>query len=231
MSEQQDKDLSKEPVNILFNPSLISKKNVWDVDLVEIIDLLLRILEKKGKIDLRVAGMAALTSSLIYRLKVESIFDLHKAADAKAPTTRRNVDIEMIGIPYRHESTHSVSLDDLLEMLENLIGAMANPRTQRRKQILEPTTDPDFDKYMISFDNVVDKYMDLVVSKVTSAGTGLLSHIVANLDTLDSIRCFFAILFLARDQRVELEQVDDDIRVTLIGPTSGQGKVDLQQGE
>ena len=36
------------------------------------------------------------------------------------------------------------------------------------------------------------------------------------LDVLDSIRCFFAILFLARDQKVELDQIDDDIRVTLI---------------
>jgi len=37
-----------------------------------------------------------------------------------------------------------------------------------------------------------------------------------DLDSLDSIRCFFAVLFLARDQKVELEQIDDDIQVTLI---------------
>jgi len=44
----------------------------------------------------------------------------------------------------------------------------------------------------------------------------LLKQIVADLDSLDSIRCFFAVLFLARDQKVELEQTDDDIQVTLI---------------
>jgi segregation and condensation protein A len=33
---------------------------------------------------------------------------------------------------------------------------------------------------------------------------------------LDSIRCFFAVLFLARDEKVTLEQKDDDILVTLI---------------
>ena len=43
-----------------------------------------------------------------------------------------------------------------------------------------------------------------------------IKQIVADLDSLDSIRCFFAILFLARDQKVELEQTDDDIQVTLI---------------
>ena len=44
----------------------------------------------------------------------------------------------------------------------------------------------------------------------------LLKDIVIDLDSLDSIRCFFAVLFLARDQKVELEQIDDDIQVTLI---------------
>ena len=40
-----------------------------------------------------------------------------------------------------------------------------------------------------------------------------------DLDSLDSVRCFFAILFLARDQKVELDQIDDDIQVTLIDDT------------
>ena len=37
----------------------------------------------KGKKDLKVAEMAALSSSLIYRMKVESIFALQKAAMEK----------------------------------------------------------------------------------------------------------------------------------------------------
>ena len=37
-----------------------------------------------------------------------------------------------------------------------------------------------------------------------------------DLDSLDSIRCFFAVLFLAQKQKVELAQIGDDIQVTLI---------------
>ena len=44
----------------------------------------------------------------------------------------------------------------------------------------------------------------------------MLKEIVADLDSLDSIRCFFTILFLARDQIVELSQIDDDIQITLV---------------
>ncbi|HJO31183.1 MAG TPA: chromosome segregation protein ScpA, partial [Nitrosopumilus sp.] len=33
---------------------------------------------------------------------------------------------------------------------------------------------------------------------------------------IDSIRCFFAALFLARDHKVDLEQIEDNIKITLI---------------
>ena len=107
MSEPQTpSSISQEPINILFSPSSVVKKDVWEIDLIQILDLLIKILEKTGKKDLKVAGMAALSSSLIYRMKVESIFALQKAAMQKKPMHQRtDVDIELIDIPYRHEST------------------------------------------------------------------------------------------------------------------------------
>jgi len=126
--DEEISSISQDPVNILFNPSVISKKDVWDINLIEILKLLIKILEETGKKDLKVAGMAALSSSLIYRMKVESIFALQKAAMEKKPlTNRRDVDIDIIDMPYRHESTYPVSLDELLDLLENLIGSIANP--------------------------------------------------------------------------------------------------------
>ena len=110
--EETAAGISQAPVNILFNPSTITKKDVWEIDLIKILDILIRILEKSGKKDLRVAGMAALSSSLIYRMKVESIFALQKAAMEKKPLTQRtDVNIDLINMPYRHESTYPVTLD------------------------------------------------------------------------------------------------------------------------
>ena len=210
-------DISQEPVNILFNPSVIQKKDVWSIDLIEILKLLIKILEETGKKDLKVAGMAALSSSLIYRMKVESIFALQKAAMEKKPlTNRRDVDIDILDMPYRHESTYPVSLDELLDLLENLIGSIANPRSRRRGQLDFEPEPPDFKEYLLPFENLVKKYEDLIIRKIRGTGSGLLKQIVIDLDSLDSVRCFFAILFLARDQKVELEQIDDDIQVTLI---------------
>ena len=223
MSEEgKPTSISQEPVSILFNPNSVVKKDVWEIDLIEILNLLIRILEKTEKKDLRVAGMAALSSSLIYRMKVESIFALQKAAMEKKPIRQRtDVDIELIDIPYRHESTYPVSLDDLLGLLQNLIGSIANPQSRRSKQLdIEPIEPPDFQEYFISLENIIGKYEDLIIRKISNQGFGMLQNIISDLDTIDSIRCFFAILFLARDEKLDIEQIEDDIKITIINQNS-----------
>ena len=223
MNETQiPNSISQEPINILFSPSAVIKKDVWEIDLIQILDLLIKILERTGKKDLKVAGMAALSSSLIYRMKVESIFALQKAAMEKKPLNqRKDVEIDMIDIPYRHESTYPVSLDDLLGLLQNLIGTIANPQSRRNRQVgIEPIEVPNFQEYFISLESIIGKYEDLIMKKISVTGYGLLQEIVVDLDTVDSIRCFFATLFLARDQKVDLEQVEDDIKIIAIKVTN-----------
>ena len=219
MSEEQTNiGISQAPVNILFDIESISKKDVWEINIIQILELLLKILNQTGKKHLRVAGMAALSSSLIHSMKVESIFALQKAAMEKKPLTRRgDLNIDMIDMPYRHESTYPVTLEELLNLLENLIGTIANPRSRRGKNLsFEPIEAPDFKDYFISLENIIEKYEKLVTNKIRATGTGMLKDIVVDLDTIDSIRCFFAVLFLARDQKVDLEQIEEDIKITLI---------------
>lgn len=221
--------ISQAPVNVLFNTASIAKKDVWEIDLIRILKFLIKILEKNDKKDLRVAGMAALSSSLIYRMKVESIFALQRAAmQKKKPITqKKDVNIELINIPYRHESTYPVTLDELLGLLENLIGSIANPQSRRgNKTTFEPIEVPKFDEYFISLENIIEKYQDLILKKVRIKGSAMLQNIIADLDQIDSIRCFFATLFLARDEQIDLEQVDDDIRIILLqkGPDNNNKK-------
>lgn len=216
MSEAEN--ISQAPVNVLFNPNTIAKKDVWEINIIQILEILIQILKKADKKDLRVAGMAALSSSLIHRMKVERIFALQKAAMEKKPLrSRTDVDIQLLNIPYRHEATYPVTLDELMDLLENLIGTIANPRSRRGGQLkFEPVEVPDFKDYFTSLESIIEKYEELIIRKIEVEGFGLLKNIIADLDTIDSIRCFFAILFLAKDQKVELEQQEDDIKITLI---------------
>ena len=227
--------MSQEPVSILFDsqPS-VAKRDVWQIDLMQILDILAKILERSGKKDLRVAGVAAYSSSLIYRMKVERISALHKAATEKkqAPALIRTYpDIEMIGIPYRHESTYPVSFNEMLDLLQNLIGVMANPRSRNRRQsMLEHVEPPVFENYLLSLENEIGAYENLIMQKIEETGRGILQDIAENLDALDSIRCFFAALFLARDGKVDLEQVGDDICIIAIPQIADGSKRDDDGG-
>jgi segregation and condensation protein A len=107
-----------------------------------------------------------------------------------------------------------------MDLLENLIGTIANPRSRKGGQLkFEPVEAPDFKEYFTSLESIIGKYEELILRKLDSSGIGFLHTIIADLDTTDSIRCFFAILFLARDQKVDLEQVEDDIKITLLENT------------
>ena len=148
-------------------------------------NLLIKILEKTGKKDLKVAGMAALSSSLIYRMKVESIFALQRAAMEKKPMHQRtDVDIELIDIPYRHESTYPVSLDDLLGLLQNLIGTIANPQSRRNKQLqkLSQLKHQIFKNTLFHLKVLLENTKILIMKKISSTGFGLLQEIISELD-------------------------------------------------
>jgi segregation and condensation protein A len=138
------------------------------------------------------------------------------AMEKKEFRQRSDVDIQLLNIPYRHESTYPVTLDELMSLLENLIGTIANPRSRKGGLKFEPVEVPDFKDYFVSLENIIEKYEDLILRKIEGQGFGLLQSIIADLDATDSIRCFFAILFLARDQKVDLEQEGDDIKIILL---------------
>lgn len=218
--------LSRDPLNVLFNPGLVAKKNVWDIDLLEILRLMGGVLERNGTRDLRVAGIAALSSALIYRMKVESIFVMQKEAMEKKPPRRRRADpgIRTIPMPYRHQSTYAVSLDDLLGLLQSLVVSIANPRSRRRRLRMEPTPVPDIREHMISMESLIGGYRDLILRKIRGTGRGSLDEIVSGLDSLDSIRCFFAALFLARDGDVTLRQDGEDVSIILADGSGGDGR-------
>jgi len=77
-----------------------------DIDISKLLGLLLNIIHASGKKDLRLCGIAALSSSMIHRLKVESIFRLEKVAMQKKtiidPVTHDPVtDLDAIELPFK----------------------------------------------------------------------------------------------------------------------------------
>ena len=219
VSAMDSKMISEPPLSLLFNPSLLTtKKDVWDIDVTMLLDMLLKIIDKTGKKDLRVCGIAALSSSIIYRLKVESIFRLEKIAmQRKAVDEHQQYqsipDLNPVEIPFRIESTYPVSLEELLQVLENMISELANPKPKKKQLDLEPVETFDFDQYLIKFEHILQRYEDMIFDIVSADGETIFKILVAKMEPIEIVRCFIAVLYLAMKGKIDLVQIEEDLKI------------------
>jgi segregation and condensation protein A len=216
------KRIAEPPLNMLFNLSLLAKKDVWDIDITMLLTMLLNIINNTGKKDLRVCGIAVLSSSLIHRLKVESIFRLEKIAMQKegvkiSQPLEAIPQLNPIEITYRIEPTYPVSLEDLLRVLENMIFELANPRPKRKQIELEPVQTFDFDQYLLKFEQILQEYENMILDILRADGTAMFKTLVKKMELIDVVRCFIAILYLAMKEKIILESIEEleDIKIII----------------
>lgn len=216
------RSIAQAPLNLLFNPSLLVRKDVWNVDVTSLLEMFLTLIEATGNKDLRICGIAAVSSSMIYRLKVESIFALEKIAmqrkgleDQGQQPIPQLIPVEL---PFRVESTYPVSVEDLLKMLENMIMELAHPRPRKKQVELEPVQTFDFDAYLVKFEQIIQGYEDMIMDIVTADGKVMFKSLVAKMEPVEVARCFIAMLYLAMKSKVALDQPDDsdDVEITPI---------------
>ncbi len=207
------KRIAQPPLNLLFNPSLIDKEDVWQINVVKLLETLLELLSKTGNKDLRVCGVAILTSSLIHRLKVESIFRLDRIANQKNIEKDAEKDAEKkipipelanLGLPFRKETAYPASLEELLLVLENMITELSTPKIRRNLLDLEPVESFDFQEYLINFEKIIEEYEITLFNKINFEKELIFNIFVQNMNELDIARYFIAMLYLAMKGKIEI---------------------------
>ena len=206
-----NKQISRPPLNLLFNPSLIDRQDVWKIDVVKLLEMLLAILKASGNNDLRVCGVAILTSALIHRLKVESIFKLDKIANQKETKDNKSKnndiktpvpELESISLPFRKETLYPASLEELLSILENMITELSNPTVRKNQIDLEPVQTFDFQEYLIKFEKVIEEYETRLYDILIVDKEILFNSFVKEMNSLEIARYFIAMLYLAMKGKV-----------------------------
>lgn len=220
-SKEANQSLSEPPLNLLFNPSLLGKQNVWEIDISNLLEVLLKLINSNGKKDLRICGIAAWTSSLIYRLKVESIFKLEKIAMEKhnkqIAEEKEIPIINSIDFPFRLSSTYPVSLEDLLRVLQNMIADLSNPNRKSKNQIqLEPVEDFEFDQYFVKFEKILEEHEDYILNFLNTNEIIIFSKFVERMQPIEVARFFIALLHLAMKNEIELVQNEDSYDISVI---------------
>jgi segregation and condensation protein A len=216
MSEEgnSQSSLATPPLNLLFNTALLGKQNVWEINISTLLELLLKIINSSGKKDLRICGIAAWSSTLIYRLKVESIFQLEKLSLEKknfTSSTEKEIPLlKLIDFPFRLSSTYPISLEDLLNVLENIISSLHNPNLKQRNLVqLEPIEIFDFDHYLVKFEKILEEKEAFIMHSLRLTESILFSKFIDKLNRLEVARIFIALLHLAMKGKIDIVQIDD----------------------
>ncbi|MDQ6724173.1 MAG: chromosome segregation protein ScpA [Thermoproteota archaeon] len=207
------KKISQPPLNLLFNPSLIDKQDVWKIDIVKLLETLLELLTISGNKDLRVCGVAILTSSLIHRLKVESIFRLEKIANQKDIIHDKDTNVEIklpipelanLSLPFRKEIAYPASLEELLLILENMITELSSPPIRKNLINLEPVETFDFQEYLLKFEKIIEEYEFKLFEKIEIEKEMIFNDFVFDMDNLEMARYFIAMLYLAMKGKIDI---------------------------
>ncbi len=208
------KRISQPPLNLLFNPSLIERNDVWQINIVKLLETLLSTLTKSSYRDLRVCGVAILTSSLIHRLKVESIFRLEKIAnkDQQGVSERDKEfsektpipEISNLTLPFRKELSYPVSLEDLISILETMITDLTNPVVKRTSLNLEPVEVIDFQHYLIKFEKIIEEFENRIMKRLEYGKELNFNEMMIGLDRIDVARYFIAMLYLSMKDKIEI---------------------------
>ena len=215
------------PLNLLFDRSILNKKNVWDIDVTNLLEVLLNIINTSEKKDLRICGLALLTSSIIHRLKVESIFALERIAMQRKQLSNSTSEypipeLDSLKIPFRLQSFYPVSLEDLLSVLENLIHEIGISKSKTLGVRLEPVDAlPDFDKYLLKFEEQLKMYENIIMESLNAHNKRLtFAKLTLKKETIERVRFFIALLYLAMKNKIKLEQEEDthdcDIQISEI---------------
>jgi len=202
---------SRPPLNVLIDPSLVSKKSPWTVNLSELLELFLQSITKSEFIDMRAAGTAALSSAEIYRMKVETLFLFEKLrmqrklADLSEPPA-------MIIMPFRYE-VYSTNIDELFEELTYILQQVVLDRDRQSEQNLLPMQDltpPNIDNYIVSLETLRAEFRKILVERLRDSGRVMLSELIKGLRPIDAARIFILLIFAAHNGEVVIEQEEND---------------------
>lgn len=201
------------PLNILVNPRALRSQKPWEVDLTQLLEAFLKVLVETGHPDLRLAGSAALTSAILYRLKVESMF-LFERLKPELSSEETEDPPQIIIMPFRYE-LRSTGLEELLKVFEKVVeDILLQSRVVKHPSVVaeaEPQLEIDF--FYANIRSLLASFRAEVLAILRSSGDFFFTDFVRGLSLIEKARRFVLLLFLAMDGIVGLEQAGEDIRI------------------
>jgi segregation and condensation protein A len=212
--------LSKPPLNILIDTSLVKRKSPWEINISELLDMFLKAVASSGLIDMKAAGTAALSSATIYRLKVETLFFFERLR-LKQQSSNIAEPPQFIVMPFRYE-VYSTTLEELFEELSRILEKIAGEtREEGETSFLKPEEEepPRFEDYLQTLQSLFVEFKKILYERLGAEGKVMLSELLAGLSTIDAARVFILLLFAANNGEVVInqEEGEEDALIVSVG--------------
>ncbi len=206
--------LTKFPLKLLVDTESIPKRRVWEVNIAELLKQFTTLYSDYKK-DLRLYGTVALSSSIIYKLQVESFFLFEKQASRVFGSEELSLPT-IIDVPYRHE-VYSTSVDDLIVALERIIFSSPTKRMKREETLvpvasLELPTDP----FLMNIGEMLKEFKKKLLSLMDEEHIVSFRRMVEGLPIIEVVRNFLLTLFVAQEEFADLIQKEDDIIIKVL---------------
>ncbi|MEM4311117.1 MAG: hypothetical protein QXX95_01865 [Nitrososphaerales archaeon] len=172
--------------------------------------MLLRIVKQGDIPDLRVAGTAALNSSLIYRLKVETLFLFERLKEKSFSPL--GGEPPLINFPFRYEYS-STSLEDLIEAFRIILEGALERKKEQSSKIMDMEPLVEMDTFQIYLKEALDSFRKKIIRLLENNKVIKFGEFVRGKDLMEKIRSFILLLFLASEGLVELEDTEEDILI------------------
>lgn len=205
--------LSKAPLNLLINPNPARSGKPWEIDIADLLEMFISYALKGDKVDLRLCGAAALSSAVLYRFKVETLFYFERLRTARVPVKRGELP-RMIVLPFRYE-LYSTSVDDLVFSLERILQDVSDQAVRLKEKSSLTVNEPavELDRFVVKIQEMVKEFRQRLTNMLMSTGVISFTKLIQGMSLRETARYFILLFFVANDGLVQLEQEDDDIRI------------------
>jgi chromatin segregation and condensation protein Rec8/ScpA/Scc1 (kleisin family) len=213
--------LHKPPLNLLVDPTALRHVKPWQVDIKYLLDLFRQALSSAGFNfpPLHLHASAILSTSTLYRLKVENLYTAEKGGgQRRRPSSLGDVPA-VLTMAFRQE-VGAGDIEELLASLEKILLSAEAREPPSSDALSQPPEPWEPDTFTVRIQKDIGELRLRLASLFSQKPEIMFSEMVEKSSPIEAARLFILLLFLAQEGSILLEDVGDDIRVTGVGPPS-----------
>jgi len=182
------------------------KLDPWSIDIAFVADKFVERVKTLQMLDLHVAANVVLASSILLRMKAETLlFEEEEEPNGEVETTRVIPQIPSLTLKLRLPPPRRVTLQELIKAIEEIMKIQQRVK-KPLQQIQQIPIQIDLNEKEIDIDKLMEETYKSVREKVDSYGLVTFSQLIKNKSVEEIIRTFVPLLFLMKNGKVLLFQ-------------------------